>query len=85
MAKRTTRRILKVGFDAYLVPASITDQKIAGVITVLRELIPCDYKGDRQSENMTVSYECVRSLATEADVKQEPEAVPLSEFDLQKE
>jgi hypothetical protein len=65
--------MLKVGYEIFLVPASISDQKIAGCITVLRELTPCNHYGKPTRENMQVSYECVRSLAAGATDDDEPE------------
>jgi hypothetical protein len=74
MGKRRTKRVLKVGFESFLVPASISDQKIAAAMTILRELIPCNFDGGpSKREELRIEYECVVDSGKEDAKKSEDE------------
>ncbi|MEM5786904.1 MAG: hypothetical protein AAGU11_06260 [Syntrophobacteraceae bacterium] len=73
------KRILKVGFENFLIPERITDQKIAAAISVLRELVPCDFYGNESKARDSayeINYQCIRAGAKKKGVAE----VPLEEF-----
>jgi hypothetical protein len=57
MKKEKMRRVLTIGFEDFLVPDSLSDQKIAACISVLRELTPLDSYGEAVDDK-TIKYEC---------------------------
>jgi hypothetical protein len=67
-------RILEVGLESFFVPESVSDQKIATAINVLRQLTPYDnYNGEElRRRDVEINFLCRRP-------KRRP-TVPLSEF-----